>query len=357
MRIDWNDDGTPIYKRVSGESLDAVHDAIVSAYVSSGRISQFLEQRPVAANGLQQPHSKILFKDYVMQWFELYKTGVKATTKADYLYIIRRYLIPAFGDKHLYEVTTADIQTLFNQWKSIAKSSINKMEIVLSQVFRSALKDKLILENPVDRERLVNPSKVVNSRDALTEAEFMDVLDNIRKLDGSDRYLLALLALTGMRRGEVLGLRWEDIDFDSNLISVQRNVVFTDNSPMLDTLKSKSGYRKIPLDERLATHLTPRQASGFVVGGDKPITKSSYVKTMRRIGQKVDLHGASAHIFRHTYATMLKNAGVDFKTIQSILGHSDISTTMNIYAHNSDDNLHIANRLFVDHLTKTSADI
>lgn len=265
--------------------------------------------------------------------------GTKPTTQVDYKYILSRHLCPAFEHALVSEITTEDIQVFLNSKMEIARSTVNKIMIALDQIFRSAVKDKIITESPVDHERIYNPSKKVQTREALTEDQLRDILNHLHLLNWQDRRMLALLAFTGMRRGEVLGLRWEDIDLKNEVIHVRRNITYPLNAPYVDTPKTKAGIRDIPLDIRLLNHLMPVQATGYVIGGTMPITKSSYIKAMMRIKKRLDLHGATAHIFRHTYATILNSAGVDPKTIQYILGHSDIATTMNRYTHVSQSNL------------------
>lgn len=136
------------------------------------------------------------------------------------------------------------------------------------------------------------------------------------------------------------------IDVDKGLIHVRRNIVFPVNSPILETLKSESGYRSIPLNPQLLEFLAPLGDEGYIFGGESPVSKSSFVKTMIRINRTIDLHGATAHIFRHTFATFLNAAGVDPKTIQYIMGHSDISTTMNRYTHMTEGSVIKAGALF-----------
>ena len=144
---------------------------------------------------------------------------------------------------------------------------------------------------------------------------------------------MALLLMTGMRRGEVLGLRWEDIDPEKGLINVRRNVTYAQNQPFIGTPKTKKGFREIPLDPHLWALLQPAQQEGFIIGGEAPISRMMYRRMWERIEKKVELYGATAHIFRHSYLTIASNAGVEPKTIQALGGHADISTTMNIYVH------------------------
>lgn len=83
--------------------------------------------------------------------------------------------------------------------------------------------------------------------------------------------------------------------------------------------------------------LQPLGAHGFIIGGETPITLSIHRRMMERINRTIDLHGASPHIFRHSYATLLNDAGASVKTIQSIIGHSDVQTTINRYVHSRDE--------------------
>ncbi len=160
-----------------------------------------------------------------------------------------------------------------------------------------------------------------------------DIIHSLKRLECEDQRLLALLTFTGLRRGEMLGLRWEDIDIAQGLIHVQRNVTFTSNQPIIGTPKSKSGVRDVPLLPQLLESIKPLEVTGYIVGGEAPITLMKYERSIERIERTIDLHGATAHVLRHTYLTMLNNAGIDPKTIQAIGGHADIGTTMNRYVH------------------------
>ena len=146
--------------------------------------------------------------------------------------------------------------------------------------------------------------------------------------------MLSLLIFTGIRRGEALALCWQNIDWAKRLIHIEKSVTFLNNQPVLGETKSKAGLRIVPLDDELAKVLRPhRQLNGFIIGdGIKPITERTFTRTWDRIGRQIDLHGATPHIFRHTYITLAASSGIDIKTLQEIAGHSDIRMTMEKYA-------------------------
>ena len=142
-----------------------------------------------------------------------------------------------------------------------------------------------------------------------------------------------------MRRGEVLGLRWEDIDFQKKLIHVERSVTYAHNQPEVTTPKTASGKRVIPLDERLEVFLQPIRGTGFVLGGETPLTNMVFRRLYKSISEKIDLYGATPHVFRHSYITTLAKAGIDLKTIQRISGHANVTIPLNIYTHSQEEDV------------------
>ena len=95
--------------------------------------------------------------------------------------------------------------------------------------------------------------------------------------------------------------------------------------------KTENGARDIPFGDHFKELLMPYRATGYVFGGEEPFQSWDYEKLMRRLKKRVNLHGATAHVLRHTYLTMLAGEGVDLKTLQTIDGHANIQTTMDIY--------------------------
>ena len=125
------------------------------------------------------------------------------------------------------------------------------------------------------------------------------------------------------------------------LIAVKRAVTYRNNRPVIGQTKSEAGNRLIPLDEQLAAFLQPcRQLNGYIIGsGEEPITETTFKRMWERIKKKINLYGATPHVFRHTYITLAASSGMDVKTLQSIAGHSDIKMTLDRYAHKRETNV------------------
>ena len=275
------------------------------------------------------------FRQYAEQWWELYKLPkLRHTTRTTYRNLLDNHILPYFGKMRLDEISTNTIQAFYNANREKAKSPTRQMSILLHQVFDMAVEDGYMRTNPTESKRL-SMSGGKKKREALSMREAQDILHSLDQLLPQERMTTALLLLTGMRRGETLGLCWEHIDWDKKLIHVEQAVTFCNNQPVLGETKSEAGNRSIPLNAQLEAILLPeRKENGFVLGdGDKPLTERTFTRLWQRIEKKIDLHDATPHILRHTYITMAASSGIDVKTLQSIAGHSDIKMTMERYAH------------------------
>lgn len=339
VRIGQHDDGTPIYKWVQAKTLDELTDRIVQAYIDSGRIWELLDRQTAMPMVLSQSKPTCpTFREYVEKWLQTYKAqNLKPTTMSGYRSSLSVHLYPTFGDRLLDSITTEDVQVFLNDRKHLTHKTLTLMLVFLKEILSDAQEDKLIDSNPAASRRIIIPSDKKSIREALPLEQVKDIIQNLPQLQEDDRRLLALLLFTGMRRGEVLGLRWEDIDEKNGLIHVVRNVTYTNNQPHIGTPKTQKGTRNIPLDEQLVGLLAPFGKKGFIIGGDKPITLTQFKNMWIRIDKSIDLHGATPHVFRHTYLTLAAGTGLDAKTLQTIAGHADIQTTMNRYVHSQPD--------------------
>ena len=325
----------PVYQWVQASSQNELNDLIVKTYIKSGRIWEFMESTATAP-----VNDGTTFAAYVETWLSLYKVNtLKPTTLRGYRTMLTAHLLPTFGNCNMHDIKPADVQAFLNEHKYLARSYLMSMITFMSQVFKDAIEDGIATEDPTASRKIVIPSDKVLVRDALSLENFKDILANLHRLCTDDRRMMALMMLTGMRRGEALGLRWEDLDLKSKLIHIQRNVTFAQNQPHIGTPKSAKGERDVPISSMLLSHLEPLQEQGFIIGDTEPISRMSYRRRMERIEATIDLHGATAHIFRHSYLTYAAGLGTDLKTLQSIAGHADIQTTMNRYVHKQNDKI------------------
>ena len=333
--VGYNRDHSPIIKQISADSETELADRVAIALMQSERRNEFIKYAddPIRS-------SVPLFRDYAEEWFTVYKASrIKATTAGGYRTILQSHLYPAWGGTPLNEITTKAIQEFLNGRSDRSRKTLQEILMLLKAILESARKDRLIEFNPADDRRLRIPSEKKTERTALSMEDERDILANISKLQRQDQRFLALLIYTGMRRGEVLGLMWEDIDLEANVIHVRRNVTYPGgrNDPLIGTTKTKSGVRDIPIIPDLLRYLKPFGKGKFVVGeGQTPITMSVTRRRMERINRVINMHGATAHVFRHSFATMLNDAGASVKTIQSIIGQSDFKTTADRYCHARD---------------------
>ena len=151
--------------------------------------------------------------------------------------------------------------------------------------------------------------------------------------------ILAMLIMTGCRRGEALGARWEDIDWINGTIHLQRVVRFVNNRPEVSSeMKTPSADRTVSLWPEFVPYLGNRQNSGFIIHSNgEPLSERQYrnrwIWIMKRLKKAGIEERFTAHQLRHTYATVAANSGrIKPKVLQGMLGHANYQTTMNIYA-------------------------
>ncbi|MBR5298726.1 MAG: site-specific integrase [Bacteroidales bacterium] len=333
VQIGTDTNGKPIYTWVEGKNRQ---DFLINA--AKMLLSRGMLEDPAAIPRQETPKTPY-FKQYTEQWWKLYKLPkLRHTTRTTYRNLLDNHILPYFGKMRLEEIGTNTIQTFYNENGCKAKSTVRQMSILLHQIFDMAVEDGHMRMNPTESKRLAMPTKK-KKREALAASDVKDILANLDKLEGQERLLIGLLLLTGMRRGEALGLCWENIDWGKKLICVEQAVTFFNNQPVVGETKSDAGNCVIPLDKQLEEVLTPmKKEKGFVIGdGEKPLTERTFTRMWERIGRKIDLHGATPHIFRHTYITLAASSGIDVKTLQSIAGHADIKMTMDRYAHKREE--------------------
>lgn len=274
-----------------------------------------------------------LFRPYAEKWFQVFRKGkIRHTTEAEYCSILQKHIYPALGQKELTSITAADIQLLMDSKADMARKTVHEIRMVAGMVLDSAYHDGIIPRNPAKDPRLRNPAMGKHPRKALDEEELFHIIQQLPCLSQPrDQRFLALLIYTGMRREEVLALRWQDIDWEKQRIHVHSAITFRGNKPVEGPTKTENGNRFIPITDALVPWLLPSKTEGFVICAQ---VTSSYVKRMwERIKREIDVHDATPHCFRHTFTTMAYHNGIDEKTLQAIGGWGDLNTMRNIYTH------------------------
>lgn len=292
-----------------------------------------------------------LFEDYAQEWWDTFEAKrLGGGTKIDYEMNLHKHVIPYFRGKRLKDITTKDVQGFYDERAAYSNSTCRHWRTLLYGIFNSAIEDGLLEKNPAKSIRLTM-SKKKKERLPISREEAAGIEANLHLLEGKDLLLLAILLYTGVRRGEMLGLRWEDIDFERKLIHIRRQITFINNRPVEKATKSQAGLREVPMLpelERILLANKPEDASStnYVVDGEEALSERSFRNTWARICKKVDIpKGVTPHVLRHTFLTQLQATGrVDIKTLQSIAGHSKITMTMNTYVHREVGNVEKVSR-------------
>ena len=272
------------------------------------------------------------------------KQYVKKSSYSAYMLLIENHLLPVFGDK--YVVEEPDVQDFVFQKleKGLSHKTIKDILIVLKMVLEFGAKKKLFDYTPFEVQFPTEREK--SNIEVLSRSDQRKIMNHIQE-HFTFRNLGVYICLTaGMRIGEICALSWEDIDTDRSVISVnktiQRIYVIEDGvrrtELILDTPKTKNSIRDIPISKELLKILKPFKkivnSSYFVLTNDskptEPRTYRSYYKNLMNELQMPDL---KFHGLRHSFATRCIESNCDYKTVSVLLGHSNISTTLNLYVH------------------------
>jgi integrase len=285
--------------------------------------------------------STVLFSQFVQQFFELQGTNLRTSTLA-------RIYRPAFksfqaccGDKPLPSYTLKDIESFKSKRLATCRPTTVNIEFrTVRAAFNCAIKWQLLNQNPFAQSAVVK----IPERPPIhfSREEFSKFLGNVAEPFLKDLFLFA--ALTGLRQGEILALKWGEVD-------LERRLIFIVNSDFFFTKSGKS--RIVPMSDAVLDMLTRKsmtqQFSEFVFHRDGSVVTQSYVdhkfkKYVRQSGLREEL---KFHSLRHTFATWLAKSGVSIYEIQKLLGHSDVKTTQ-IYSHLAASELHNAvNKILV----------
>jgi integrase len=282
--------------------------------------------------------SKLTVANYLDAWLKDHVSkNVSDGTYHRYERIVRCHIKPLLGHHKLEKLKPLHIQSAYSKWtETLNTSTIGLHHAVLKLALKQAVKWQLIQRNPCDA---VDTYKVDRKEQAiLSEAEIAKLL---RESINGRWYLPCLLALsTGMRRGEIFGLQWGDVDLEEGIVHIRRSLVPKKGGAILKAPKSGKG-RDIPLSDmaiselrRLRLEREAYNASDFVVvrADGSPESPEAFSWGFCKWMRKIELD-ARFHDLRHTFATMLAKRGAQLNTVSKLLGHSSYSITADIYSH------------------------
>lgn len=284
------------------------------------------------------------------EWFEAYaKVKVRPSYHQTYKGYIENHIKPNIGDIPIEKLTSLQLQKFYRllltegrvpriesekQPRGLSAKTVRNINQVISSAMDMAVRHKLILTNPTEGCEL---PKVEHREMKTLPAEQLGAF--LREAKESGVYELYYLDLaTGLRRGELLGLKWEDVDRQNGIIHVRRQVARVDGEVKELPLKTKNSYRNISISQDAVAMLTEMEAhrsSDYVfpssTGG--PISPDSVNNMLHRVLKRAGLPSIRFHDLRHTFATLALQNGVDIKTVSGMLGHFSAGFTLDTYAH------------------------
>ena len=330
--VGYRDNGSIQYKSVYARTLGEVKEKMAQFYT-------VIQEQKISAK-------KLTFRDAAEQWLVSAKLRVKPSSYANYQSIVCKHLLPVFCGTYMVNLTSARMDDFvlkkLNSGRLSGKGGLSSKSVRdIMTVFRSIL---------VYTEREYG-IRAVHFTMPKTEQKKMEVL-NSEERSRLEQYLInnknrtntsvLLCMFSGLRVGELCGLKWEDIDLENNMISVNRTVQRVNRSGcseiIIGTPKSRSSIRTIPIPDFLKDILIDYKSSGetyLITGTDRPTEPRTMQNRFKAILKACGIRRVNFHMLRHTYATVCVEHGFDPKTLSELLGHADASIALNRYVHSS----------------------
>lgn len=352
------------------------------------------------SDGIRTNAQKVTLNDVYDLWVQL-KKGLKDNTFQNYKYMYEQFVRDDIGQHKITTLKRSDIRRFYNYLideRCLKVATVDNIHTVLHQVLDIAVEDCYLRNNISDnalKELKQARNLFTERRKALTIQEQEIFLNFLKKSNMYQHWypIFALMVGTGLRVGEATGLRWNDIDFKNNTISVNHTLIYYNHAKGgcyfgVNTPKTKAGERTVPMIESVREAILQekeyqREAGIKCTARVDGFTDFIFVnrfgntqhqgtlnKALRRIirdcnqeifdkakdkDNAILLPNFSCHTLRHTFTTRLCESGINIKVIQSVLGHSDVSTTLDIYADVTKDLKKAEMQTFDDFMNKKKA--
>ncbi len=303
--------------------------------------------------GLYTENRKLTLDQWFDQWLAEKRGSTKGNTLRTYTYYYRTHISPSIGSRKVQAIERREVILLQGKLtETLSISTANQVIKTLKVILNDAVQAEIIQRNPADSVKALRNTElkaVDTTHRALTEQEQKDFMQGMA---GKFYYeLFAFLLSTGMRQGEAAGLLWSDVDTRKGVIHIRRTATFTeDGKRTTGTPKSEAGTRDIPITENVKKILRDqkeKQKNGNVVSLDGYVFTSpegkflrsnvlnlAIKRTIAELGEKgIHIEPFTVHALRDTFATRFIEQGGSPQTLKTILGHSSLAMTMDLYAH------------------------
>ena len=355
--VGHKEDGKPIYRSVFAEK-------------QSDLMPKLHELKDQYAGVELTEDSSITLGEWLGRWLEEYKKPtLRPSTFSGYSKDIANHILPYLGAKKLTQLKTADIQKHYNRLlesgrmkdngkgKGLSNATVRGIHMVLREALDSAVREGLIPKNPADG---TSPPKIYrNEKQVLTK----DQLETFMKLiEGDEEWydFFYTEIITGMRQGEICGLRWEDFDREKRTLRVARSVDFVNKELVIGETKTEDGKRTIYLPDSLWRILADRQSQKVtfsewifpnLLQPELPLNPSRAYRQLKKLLEIGGLPSIRFHDLRHTFTSHAANSGIAPKTLSEIVGHTKASFTLDHYAHVTSDMQKNAANIVTNYIT------
>jgi integrase len=288
-------------------------------------------------------------------WLPAHRLVVRPNTAANYEMVIRAHIVPALGNIRLQKLTAPMLTAFYARLvegngptgRPLSAKSVRNLHVIVHKGFKDAVAWGYLVRNPADAAKAPRQGRS-KKFSTWTADEVRRFLDHVSGTEFEALY--TVLATTAVRRSEVLGLRWCDIDSDRAEMSIVQTVVLVNGAATVSTPKTTRSVRSVSLDAGTVEVLRKHRLSAiqhglatgrtfdsdaliFVDNNGVPVKPDRVTRTFARLSEEAGLPHIRLHDLRHTWATLALRNGTHPKIVQERLGHANISTTLNTYSH------------------------